>query len=105
MATIRFTPQLARFVAIPEAAAASASTLGRALEEVFAAHPALRGYVLDDQGHIRQHVAVFVDGRLHVRRHDLDVSIQPDADIYILQALSGGSRHNIAYAARLSLHS
>ena len=29
---------------------------------MFAAQPALRGYVLDDQGALRRHVAVYVNG-------------------------------------------
>lgn len=90
MATVRFTPQLARFVSVPEAVECRCATLREALDASFAQWPRLRGYVLDDQGHIRQHIALFVDGRLHTKRDDLGVSLRPDADIYVLQALSGG---------------
>ena len=38
-------------------------TLRAALDAAFAANPRLRGYVLDDQGHLRANVVVFIDGR------------------------------------------
>jgi hypothetical protein len=64
MARIEFTPQLRRFVETPEVDSAAADLRG-ALDEVFAAHPRLRGYVLDDP-------------------------LAPDSRVYVLQALSGG---------------
>ena len=39
------------------------ATVGAALALVFASRPALRGYVLDDQGALRRHVAVYVNGQ------------------------------------------
>ena len=61
MASIRFTQQLRRFTATPEFDT-DAPTLRAALDAAFAINPRLRGYVLDDQGHLRANVAVFVDG-------------------------------------------
>ncbi|MBH9552397.1 MoaD/ThiS family protein [Inhella gelatinilytica] len=86
MPQIEFTPQLRRFTATPSVACA-AHSLGAALEAAFAVNPALRGYVLDDQGALRFHVAVFVDGR---RCLDLNQPLQPDSRVHVLQALSGG---------------
>ena len=46
--------------------------------------------VLDDQGALRQHVAVFIDGRrCRDRQHQGD-ALRPDAVVHVLQALSGG---------------
>jgi hypothetical protein len=67
-----------------------ADTLGEALKIVFARHPGLRGYILDDQGAIRKHVAVFVDSKLLRQRNKLDSPLSPNSEIYIMQALSGG---------------
>ena len=64
-------------------------TLGEALDVAFAAYPNLRGYVLDEQGRIRHHVAVFVDGE-SVAKHALDRALTPQSEIYVMQALSGG---------------
>ena len=40
-----------------------AQTLRGALDAAFELNPRLRGYVLDDQGHLRANVVVFIDGR------------------------------------------
>ena len=43
-------------------------SLRAALEDAFACNPQLRGYVLDDQGHLRANVVAFIDGaRCHER--------------------------------------
>lgn len=89
MATVHFTSQLERFLPAPTVTAPGA-TLGEVLDNVFAGHPALRGYILDDQGAVRRHVAVFVSGeRLH-DHGNLDVPVAADAEIHVFQALSGG---------------
>jgi hypothetical protein len=46
--------------------------------------------VLDDQGAVRAHMVVFVDGhQIRDRRH-LSDPVSPDGEIYVAQALSGG---------------
>jgi sulfur-carrier protein len=87
--TVSFTAQLERFLPAPTVRVDGA-TLGEALAAVFADRPALKGYVLDDQGALRQHVAVFVNGRNAVDRARLTDPVRPDDEIYVLQALSGG---------------
>ena len=61
MPTVSFTSALRRFLSVP-AAQVDGVTLGAAFAAVFASQPALRGYVLDDQGGVRRHVAVYVNG-------------------------------------------
>jgi hypothetical protein len=89
MATIVFTQQLARFLPVPQLATDAAS-LRAALDDVFAANARLQGYVLDDQGRLRENVVIFIDGRRTRERVRLDDPLQPDSTIHILQALSGG---------------
>jgi sulfur-carrier protein len=89
MPRIVFTPQLRRFTATPEVNS-SALTLRAALDDAFAVNPALRGYVLDEQGHLRANVAVFIDGRRQVDRVALADELQADSTVHVLQALSGG---------------
>jgi len=89
MATIAFTQQLRRFTETPDVST-SATTLRAALEDAFAVNPRLRGYVLDEQGHLRQHVAVFIDGRRVSDRKALDDAVGPASSVHVLQALSGG---------------
>jgi signal transduction histidine kinase len=89
MARIEFTPQLRRVIDTPEVDS-TAHELRAALEEVFVAHPRLRGYVLDDQGHLRANVVVFIDGRRVRDRVRLADALAPDSRVHVLQALSGG---------------
>jgi molybdopterin synthase sulfur carrier subunit len=89
MATVRFTSALERFLRAPPARVAAA-TVGEALASVFETQPALRGYVLDDQGALRRHVAVYVGGEAVRDRVRLSDPIGPDDDIYVFQALTGG---------------
>jgi molybdopterin synthase sulfur carrier subunit len=89
MARVFFTPQLRRFTATPEVDT-GATTLRQALEAAFAVNPQLRGYVLDDQGHLRANVVCFIDGRRCTERVRLTDPLQPDSRVHVLQALSGG---------------
>jgi sulfur carrier protein ThiS len=46
--------------------------------------------VLDEQGAVRKHVAVFVNARMIESRSDLDVAIGPGDKVMVIQALTGG---------------
>ena len=89
MATVSFTSALQRFLPAPSTEV-EAGTVADALAAVFASYPALRGYVLDDQGALRRHVAVYVNGQPVRDRTGLSDGVSPQDEIYVLQALSGG---------------
>jgi sulfur-carrier protein len=89
MASVVFTQQLRRFTETPELDT-PAHTLREALEAAFAVNPRLRGYVLDDQAHLRANVVVFVDGKRCADRVALADPLLPDSRVHVLQALSGG---------------
>lgn len=89
MPKIVFTQQLRRFTEVPEVDSA-ATTLREAMEAAFAANARLRSYILDEQGHLRQHVAVFIDGQRVRDRVGLDDALTPSSTVHVLQALSGG---------------
>lgn len=89
MPTVHFTANLARQTSAPSCPT-TATTVGDALHTAFSAHPPLRGYVLDDQGAVRKHVAVFVDGEPIRDRDHLSDPVRPESEIYVMQALSGG---------------
>ena len=89
MTTVAFTPNLQRHLDCPEMTV-SAETVSQALEAVFRDNPQLRGYVVDEQGHLRQHVAVFVGGELIRDRVHLSDAVAAGQDIFVMQALSGG---------------
>lgn len=60
------------------------------LDNVFAANPQARSYVLDDQASLRRHMTIFVDGRAMRDRARLSDPVAAGSTIYIFQALSGG---------------
>jgi molybdopterin converting factor small subunit len=89
MPTVSFTSALQRFLPVPPTQVA-AVTVGEALAAVFASRPALRGYLLDDQGVLRRHVNVFVNGDLVRDRLRLTDKVDAGDEIYVFQALTGG---------------
>jgi sulfur-carrier protein len=89
MPRVTFTANLRRLVDCPPAEVPG-STVGEAFEAVFARSPALRSYIVDDQGALRRHVVVFVGGEPVRDRIHLTDAVAPGAEIAVMQALSGG---------------
>ena len=67
-----------------------AASVREARDGVFSRFPGLRGYVLDEHGAVRHHVAVFVDGRSLRDKRNLAQPVAADAEVHVIQALSGG---------------
>jgi molybdopterin synthase sulfur carrier subunit len=89
MAQVVFTDNLCRHIKC-EPVDVDAASVREALEAVFCLRPEVRGYVLDDQGRLRRHVMVFVNGEVVADRLELSDLIDQGAEIYVMQALSGG---------------
>jgi molybdopterin converting factor small subunit len=89
MPRIAFTPNLRKHLDCPTVEAAGAS-VGAALDAVFGRNPRLRGYLLDEHGRLRKHVAVFVNDAPLLDRDGLTDATAPDDEIFVFQALSGG---------------
>jgi len=89
MVTVTFTPNIQRHVNCPPLGV-DGQTVRQALEAVFQKNPQARGYVLDDQGAVRSHMVVFVDGRQIRDRQNLTDPVGENGEIYVAQALSGG---------------
>lgn len=89
MATVRFTKNIQRHVECPTREIPG-SALRVILDDYFRENPRARGYVLDEQGRVRQHMVVFIDGELVRDRDGLSDAVQPNSVIDVIQALSGG---------------
>lgn len=89
MARVIFTANLKRHVECP-ISRAEGETVRQVLDEVFSKNQTLRGYVLDEQGALRKHMGIIVDGVVLADRRKLTDSVNPDSTVYVLQALSGG---------------
>ena len=89
MVKVMFTANLARHVAC-EPRHVQGNTVREVLDAVFADNQRARSYVLDDQAALRRHMSVFVDGQQITDRTRLSDPVRPDAEVYVMQALSGG---------------
>ena len=61
MTQVSFTENLRRHVECPPVSV-SGATAREVLDAVFADNPMLKSYILDDQGRVRRHVNVFING-------------------------------------------
>lgn len=89
MPRVAFTPNLERHVEVPPREVAAA-TVAEAMAAVFADNPRLRHYLFDDQGRLRRHVNIFVNGDPVADRASLSDPVSESDEIYVFQALSGG---------------
>lgn len=62
------------------------ATVGEVLRELEHRHPKVAGWILDEQGRVRPHVNVFVNGE----RLREGAAIGPDDVLQVLPSISGG---------------
>ena len=89
MPQIHFTSNLQRHLDCPSADVTGA-TVAEVLDSLFETNPRLRGYLLDDQGRLRRHVNLFVNGETVRDRVDLSDPLASGDEVFVFQALSGG---------------
>jgi molybdopterin synthase sulfur carrier subunit len=90
MPTVKFTYALRRFFPTLRDTPASGRTLKEVLTEMDQVYPGVKTYLLDEQGRLRQHVNIFIDGTIIKDRALLSDPFPETGEIYIMQALSGG---------------
>lgn len=89
MIRVTFTDNIQRHVACPPTEA-EGETVHQVLEQVFKHCPPMRSYVLDDQGRVRKHMVIFVNGAQIRDLKTLSDVVSAGSEIYVMQALSGG---------------
>ena len=89
MARVTLTANLQRHVACPPMEVPG-GTVREVLDAVFAGNARLRGYVLDEQGALRKHMVIFVDGAQVRDRDRLSGPVPAGGEVNVMQALSGG---------------
>jgi sulfur-carrier protein len=89
MAKVYFTSNLRRHVDCP-VVDVNASALHEALDQAFAKNERLKTYVLDDQGYLRKHMRILIDGQAITDLEKFKDAVKPDSEIWVMQALSGG---------------
>ncbi|MCH2222061.1 MAG: MoaD/ThiS family protein [Dechloromonas sp.] len=66
---------------------ANGDTVGAVLTDLERQFPGIRFRMVDEQRRIRRHIRIFHAGEMIF---DLDAALQPDRELCIVQALSGG---------------
>jgi sulfur-carrier protein len=89
MALVRFTPNIQRHVACGDQEVPG-ETVRAVLDAYFSQNTRARSYVLDDQGGLRRHMAIYVDGQLVRDRAGLSDPVMAQGTVFVFQALSGG---------------
>jgi hypothetical protein len=89
MPRIVFAPHILRQVDCQQSEHAG-RTVRECLERVFALTPNVRSSILDDQGSLRKHVVIYLNDRTVTDRECLTEAVEPNDEIFIFQALSGG---------------
>jgi sulfur-carrier protein len=86
MAVVRLRGPLKRLAGDRSEHAVEGGSVGELLTAIERAHPATRGWILDERGALRRHINVFVNGE----RGDLGTGVGADDRIDVLPAISGG---------------
>ncbi|MBL8820538.1 MAG: MoaD/ThiS family protein [Planctomyces sp.] len=89
MVRVIFTPNLRRHCSC-DAADVTASTVLEAILRAVEHQAGLKGYVLDEHDRLRKHMTVFVNGQPVKDRVLLSDAVEPNTEVYVMQALSGG---------------
>lgn len=90
MPTVEFTDVLRRFFPELQPTQTEEGSLYDIVAHLDQQYPGLRNYVLDDQGNVRKHVAIAVNGAFVREKTARAILLDADASLLILQALSGG---------------
>jgi len=92
MITVELTPHLYRYfpqlqnrtISVP------AGSVAEILQAIDVMAPGVTDYLLDDQGRLRRHVNLSIDGTIVIDRKTLSDRVRDGGTLYIFQALSGG---------------
>ena len=90
MPVVKFTYALKRFFPGLKDTQAKSVVLSGVLDEIEISYPGISNYILDEQGNLRRHVNIFVNGSMIPYRTKLNSPVSEKSEIHIIQALSGG---------------
>lgn len=90
MANVRFTSALKRFFPALTEGYVQGNTVKETLHNIDKAYPGILNYLVEDNGHLRKHVNIFVKGELIKDRATLNDAVNAHDELLIFQALSGG---------------
>jgi len=86
MPVVRLREPLKRLAGGRSEHAVDGASVVELLRELERAHPAAKGWMLDERGELRRHIHVFVNGELSAQ----DAHVGADDRIDVVPAISGG---------------
>jgi molybdopterin converting factor small subunit len=86
MATVKLRAPLSELAGGRRELQLDGATVAEVLRALERAHPDVKGWILDEQGNIREHINVFVN-KEYGRE---DTSVGEDDRLHVLPAISGG---------------
>jgi len=90
MVTVKFTRALKRFYPSLDTVELEGGDVKTIVDAINIQYVGLKDYIVDEQGILRKHVNIFVDGEMIQDREELSDRLSPNSEVYIMQALSGG---------------
>jgi len=90
MAKIKFTSALKRFFPTLTELEMEGDTVKDVLNNIEKLYPGICNYLTEDDGRLRKHVNIFVQGNLIENRQTLNDPVRHNDELLIFQALSGG---------------
>jgi len=92
MAHIRFTRHLVRFFpSLGDNVEVAGDTVAEVVAALDIQYPGLAAYIVNEQGALRRHVNIFLGQEMIHDRQQLLDEVDDSDQIYVFQALSGGS--------------
>ena len=89
MVKLIFTQNLLRHVQAPSLEV-EGCTVGEVLHAYFVDYPQVQSYILDDQGSVRKHVTIFLNGDMISDPTTQSDGVTTGDEVFVAQALSGG---------------
>ena len=62
------------------------------LEELFNAHPDIKGHLVEDDGNLRNFVNIFIEGEDIRQKGGMDAEINDGSDVRIIPSIAGGKQ-------------
>ena len=90
MPLIQFTSALKRFYPHLKPTLVDAHNIKEVLVFLELSYPNITDYLMDEHGALRNHINIFIAGKMIADRENLSDTINEKDEILIFQALSGG---------------
>ncbi len=90
MVSVEFTPVLKRFFPDLKTESLEVDTVGNLIIEIDRKYPGIKNYMVDETGHLRKHVQVYIGEEPVNKDSQLQEKLSSDDKVLIYQAISGG---------------